>query len=100
MLRQNEKELIIRVLAALFPDATIYLFGSRARGTHQPESDIDIAIDAQKPLDFHEIMQAKDVMEALRIPFKVDVVDFNRIPQDLRDEITQEGLIWKNGKKR
>lgn len=96
MISTQEQDLIVRVLSALFPKATIYLFGSRARKTHQPGSDIDIAIDAKEKLHFREIMQAKDVMEALRIPYKVDVVDLNNIPKDLHDEILKEGIKWKN----
>jgi predicted nucleotidyltransferase len=40
----------------------MYLFGSRARGTHQPSSDIDLAIDAGRKLDFLEVAQARNVL--------------------------------------
>jgi predicted nucleotidyltransferase len=46
----KEKEIIIRLLDALFPGVKIYLFGSRARGTHRPTSDIDLALDAGREL--------------------------------------------------
>ncbi len=100
MFSEEYKSLIIRVLTGLFPDATIYLFGSRARGTEQPASDIDLAIDANKPLPFQEILQAKDVMEALRMPYTVDVVDIHSTPQKLKDSILKEGIIWKQGTKK
>ena len=41
----KEKDLIVGLLSVIFPDAKIYLFGSRARGDYKPESDIDLAID-------------------------------------------------------
>ena len=95
MLKESQKELIIRVLIALFPESTIYLFGSRAGGTHQPGSDIDLAIDANKELPYQEIMQAKNVMAALNIPYMVDIVDMHHIPQDLKEEILTKGVVWK-----
>jgi predicted nucleotidyltransferase len=43
---------LARVLAqwvAPAPRATIYLFGSRVRGDHRPDSDVDIVIHFDKP---------------------------------------------------
>lgn len=50
------------------PNAKIYLFGSRARGTHKVTSDIDIALDAGRKLDMLELAQARNVLECLYIP--------------------------------
>ena len=70
MIRQ--KELIIKMLEALFPHVIIYLFGSRARGTNRSNSDIDLALDTGKALSFLQIAQAKNVLEALNIPEMID----------------------------
>ena len=37
---------IVKLIKSCFPDANIYLFGSRANGSFRETSDIDIAIDA------------------------------------------------------
>ncbi len=44
------KDKIIKVIEIFYPNAKIYLFGSRARGTNEEQSDIDIAIDAGLPI--------------------------------------------------
>jgi predicted nucleotidyltransferase len=31
------------------PSVTIYLFGSRVRGDHRPDSDVDVVIDFENP---------------------------------------------------
>jgi uncharacterized protein len=90
----KEQEIIIRLLDALFPGVKIYLFGSRARGTARPFSDIDLAIDTGKRLNFLEIAKAKNVIDGLNMPMTTDIVDMHSIPDTLRDTILKEGIIW------
>lgn len=90
------KEAVIRALEYHFPHAKIILFGSRARGTHESGADIDIAIDTGKQLKLREIARAKVTLENLFIPLEVDLVDMHGIPQELKDVIKQEGIVWKN----
>lgn len=97
MLRDDEKALIIRLLKALHPGVTIYLFGSRARGDNSRTSDYDFALDAGRKLDLIEVAIARNVLEAgLHIPWKMDVVDLHSVPEYLHDKILKEGIIWKN----
>jgi predicted nucleotidyltransferase len=91
-----QKEKIIQFLTVIFPNATIYLFGSRALGTHKEASDIDIAIDDGRLLSTLEIAQAKNVIEALNIPQMVDIVDFQALPEKMKQDILKEGIIWKS----
>jgi len=92
----EEKEKIIKLLSVLFPKAKIYLFGSRARGKHSEISDIDIAIDNEEKLPFKEKMQAINIMEALNIPQKIDLVDFHDVDEDFQKIILKEGILWKD----
>lgn len=94
-IKEEYQTKMLRVLTALFPDAKIYLFGSRARDTESEFSDVDIAVDAGQKMGLRSIGEARDVMEALYIPYKVDVVDFHRIPEAMRKEILSEGIQWK-----
>lgn len=92
----KQRDVIIRLLDALYPGVMIYLFGSRARGTNAPGTDIDLALDAKRKLSIEEISTAKTVLEGLYLPWAVDVVDMHSIPQYLKDVILKEGIIWKN----
>ena len=97
MLRDDEKALIIRLLEALQPGVKVYLFGSRARGDNSSTSDYDLALDAGRQLDIVEIAKARSVLEVgLNIPWKIDVVDLNSVPDYLRNIILKEGVLWKN----
>lgn len=92
----ENKDQIIKLIEVLFPQAKIYLFGSRARGDYSETSDIDIAIDDGKPFSMTQKGQIISMIDALNIPQKVDIVDFNRIPSALKENILKEGIVWKN----
>ncbi len=92
---EDYKDKIVRILTALFPNAKIYLFGSRARGTHVTMSDIDLAIDAGKPLERIDIGEARDMLAMSNIPFVIDIVDYHRLPERLKNSIDQEKIVWK-----
>ncbi len=92
----KKQDIIIKILTVLFPDAKIILFGSRARGDFIQGSDLDIAIDNKINLTINELEEAKNVIEALNIPYQVDVVDLNNIPEKMKALIIKEGIIWKN----
>jgi len=91
----EEKKLMVELLTALFPDSKIYLFGSRARKDYKESSDIDIAIDIGRKMTIQELSRAKNVLEGLNIPEKIDVVDMQSIPENLKTIILTEGIIWK-----
>ena len=88
-----QQETMIQLLTVLFPSATIYLFGSRARGDHTERSDIDIAIDLGRQMEFREIAQARGVLEGLNLAQKIDVVDINR--SGTKELVLKEGVVWK-----
>lgn len=90
----KEQGLIVKLLSVLFPGSKIYLFGSRARGTHKVFSDIDLAIDAGRPLSSLDLARARNIIEALNIPQPIDIVDINNIPEEMREIIFKEGILW------
>ncbi len=70
----------------------IYLFGSRARGTHVEGSDIDIAILSEEDIS-DRIAILRAILEESNLPYKVDVVDLNRALY-LKDRVMEEGIRW------
>jgi uncharacterized protein len=90
----QEKELIIRMLHTLIPGVKIYLYGSRARGTHDVMSDIDLALDAGRKLTQLEIIRAKGVLEGLWIPQRFDVIDLNAISGSFKENVLRDKIEW------
>jgi uncharacterized protein (UPF0332 family)/predicted nucleotidyltransferase len=74
------------VLRARFPITEIVLFGSKARGDSDPESDIDLLVLTARQLDWQE--QAKIVGELFDIGMRFDVVF---------SPLTVEAYSWREG---
>ena len=76
------------------PDsATVWVFGSRAKGTARPTSDLDLAIDAGRPLTRRESALLRDAFEESDLPYTVDVVDLQAVSDTFRALIDQEKVL-------
>ncbi len=66
---------VTQVLAAAIPDATIIRFGSHARGTARPDSDLDVlVIEPSVTARRREMVRLSDLLRPLRLPVDVVVV--------------------------
>lgn len=92
----QDQEKITRLVKALLPNAKVYLYGSRARGDFSHGSDIDIALDTGVPMERITVGEVRDVLDATHIPHRFDVLDLNNIPQELRNNILKDAILWKN----
>ncbi len=74
------------------------IFGSRAKGNFKKGSDIDIAIIANE-LSFEELLEIKSKINELPIPYKVDIIDFNKLKNhNLIEHIKRVGKILVRNK--
>ena len=90
------EELRRMVLAALGEhDASVWLFGSCARGKVLQHSDIDIAILPRGDLPAGFFAELAADIEESPIPYDVDLVDLRRADPALVDEVRREGLKWR-----
>lgn len=88
------KNTLLGIIHKYIPGCKVYLFGSRARGTHSQGADIDLAVDAGVKVDYKNILKIYSDLEETTIPLFVDVVDFNNTSEEMREEIRKEGIEW------
>lgn len=75
-IRPRDLDTVRAILRAHLPrDARAWVFGSRATGRARPASDLDLAIDAQRPLTLDECAVLNDAFDQSDLPYTVDVVD-------------------------
>ena len=75
--------------------ASVYLFGSWARGTQRHSSDVDVAIEYRGPSNGRKINALREALEESTIPYRVDVVDMQNASKALAREIRKDGIVWK-----
>lgn len=65
-----------------------YVFGSRAKNTAKPLSDLDLCL--KDNYDKSTIRKLQDAFEESDLPFKVDVVAWNEISQGFKEQIEND----------
>lgn len=80
------------------PNARLWIFGSRAKGTYFRRSDFDVAVEPSKAdfndLEYHRFFDA--VEEEPTFPYRMDLHLMTRLPETWREVIRREGVLWKN----
>ena len=83
---------ILRVLAAHPRIRKARLFGSRAKGTHSPGSDVDLALEGDITFDLLREVSAALNQEST-LPYRFDILDFSTIEsEELREHIERVGI--------
>lgn len=90
-LRNSDLETICQVFS-LFPEITeAILFGSRAKGTEKPGSDVDIALQGNGGSRIAHSVSTILNQES-RLPYFFDIIDFSSIDNEaLLDHIHRVG---------
>ncbi|OQX14967.1 MAG: hypothetical protein BWK80_41385 [Desulfobacteraceae bacterium IS3] len=77
-------------------DCTIFLFGSRAEGKFQRGSDYDIGVSGlDEPTFFRLKARLSDEVEESLIPYKADVVNFDKVSEDFKNIALRNTVLWK-----
>jgi predicted nucleotidyltransferase len=90
------KKILLAIILKHLPRCKIYLFGSRARNSHNQGADVDIALDAGAPLELKTIFKIKNEIEETNIPVFVDVIDVYSVSEEMKKQIKKDGILWNN----
>ena len=82
------RTLIIEKLQAAGCD--VWVFGSRARGTHREFSDLDICFSAKSQLPTGLLSEIKEATEDSNIPVKVEIGPWEDLADDYRQNIVRD----------
>lgn len=81
--------------------AKVWVFGSRATWTTKDSSDLDLAIDAGRPLTRQESGSLSEAFDESNLPYKVDIVDMQTVSENFKKIIERDkvGLTISNDRK-
>ncbi|MDP3723439.1 MAG: nucleotidyltransferase domain-containing protein [Candidatus Omnitrophota bacterium] len=74
----------------------VYLFGSWAKGSPSPHSDIDVAIDPVRPLPPGVLAMLRERFEESHIPYRVEVVDLSTVDETFRQVVIHQAIPWND----
>lgn len=86
--------LVREVLAERAPrPCRIYAFGSRVQGRARRFSDLDIAVDAGRPLTLREEARLADAFDESDLPWRVDLVDLVACSPAFRRVVESQAVL-------
>jgi predicted nucleotidyltransferase len=89
--REDHAAILLSVLRAHLPSgARAYVFGSRAHGGARPFSDLDLALEWDRPLGLDILGRISEALSESDLPYKVDIVDLAIIDLTFRSRITAD----------
>ena len=93
-LKPEEIAQIQRLLARYPKVEKALLYGSRAKGNHRPDSDIDLSLTG-KDLDLSLLLEIENAFDDLLLPYKTDLSIFHKIENPkLLDHINRVGIVF------
>lgn len=75
-------------------DVSIALFGSFASGCDNYSSDVDIAVIPKGRKNLR-LAGLREKLEELKIPYKVDIVDFTYVSDSFKETALKNAIWWK-----
>ena len=84
---------VVRILHEQVPAIEVWAFGSRAKRTAKPYSDLDLALITQQPMSLGQLAAITDAFAASDLPIRVDVVGWASTSAAFRKIIKQDAVV-------
>ena len=85
----EQRETILALLQRHLPGTAAWVYGSRARWTSRPESDLDLVVFAT-PDQRARVGALRDALEESDLPFRVDLFAWDDVSESFREKIEAE----------
>ena len=97
-LRDQDRRIVLEILARHVPEREVWAFGSRVHGRHlKPFSDLDLVIlGGDLPLERY--LRLKGAFTDSDLPIRVDVAVWAALPPSFREVIQREHEVVQSGR--
>lgn len=86
-------EIVRGILQKHVPDLEVWAFGSRAKWSAKPYSDLDLAVITNHALPLNTSASLADDFSESDLPWKVDVVDWASTGESFRKIIERDKVV-------
>lgn len=92
-LRPDHAKIVHEIIARYLPaGVSVRVFGSRAKWTAKPHSDLDLALKGKEPLPRSVLGDLAEAFSESDLPFRVDVVDWHSVSPSFQAVIDRDAV--------
>jgi predicted nucleotidyltransferase len=88
----EQRRTLVAFLQRFIPDAGVWAYGSRVKGTGRPNSDLDL-VAFTTPAQRSVVSELKDALDESNIPFIVDLHVWDEVPRRFQEIILEEYVV-------
>ena len=88
----KQRQTVLALLARHLPNTTVWVYGSRAKWTSRPQSDLDMVVFAT-PEQASRVSDLEEAFEESNLPFRVDLFVWDAVPDQFRKKIEREHVV-------
>ncbi len=88
----NQRKTLLALLKRRLPNTTAWVYGSRAKWTSRPQSDLDLVVFT-KPEQERRVSELREAFEESNLPFRVDLFVWDAVPEQFRKQIEAEHVV-------
>ena len=88
----TQRKTVLALLQRHLPRTEAWVYGSRAKWTALPQSDLDLVVFAT-PDQRNRIGALREAFEESDLPFRVDLFVWDEVPEEFREEIESEHIV-------
>ena len=88
----GQRKTILTLLERHLPGTEAWVYGSRAKWTSQPQSDLDLVVFAA-PEQRRGVGNLREAFEESDLPFRVDLFVWDQVPETFREQIEAEHAV-------
>jgi len=88
----SQRKELLGLITRYLPNVEVWAFGSRVKWTARSNSDLDLVAFA-KPEDEGRVSRLKEAFEDSSLPFRVDLLVWDNIPDSFRKNIKKHYVV-------
>ncbi len=88
----EQRKLLLELLERYLPNAAAWVYGSRAKRTSRPQSDLDLVVFAT-PEQNGQVGELREAFEESNLPFRVDLFVWDGVPAQFRKHIKRDHVV-------
>ena len=91
----KQRKTVLALLERHLPNTAAWVYGSRAKWTSRPQSDLDMVVFAT-PVQASRVSDLREAFEESNLPFRVDLFVWDAVPEQFRKRIEAEHVVLRS----